>query len=76
MALRKISNMPAAYSTESLSFRYGLSHNSEIYLSVPMHYMRPHDAYGTDTSGFHLGWLVGSGPLGWTPYFGGDSRGL
>jgi hypothetical protein len=44
------------YSTESVSFRYGLSHNSEIYLRVPMHYMRlTHDAYGTDTSGTHLG---------------------
>jgi hypothetical protein len=44
------------YSTESISFRYGMSHNSEIYLRVPMHYMRlTHDAYGTDTSGTHLG---------------------
>jgi len=44
------------YSTESISFRYGMSHNSEIYLNVPMHYMRlTNDLYGTDTSGTYLG---------------------
>lgn len=44
------------YTTERIGFRYGFSPTSEIYLSVPMHYMSlTHDAYGTDTSSFHLG---------------------
>ena len=39
------------YTTERLGFRYGFSPNSEIYLSVPMHYMSlTHEGYGTDTS--------------------------
>jgi len=55
-AAQDFENANWLYSTESLSFRYGMSHNSEIYLSVPMHYMRlTNDAYGTDTAGFHLG---------------------
>jgi len=44
------------YTTESISFRYGFSHNSEIYLSARMHYMRlTNEEYNTDTSGSYIG---------------------
>ena len=44
------------YTTERASFRYGFSHTSEIYLSVPVHYMRlTNEDYGRDTTALHLG---------------------